>query len=337
MKDYNLFVAGIPYGINSRAIEVCFATLGYQVKVRTEESITGEGCENQNSILCQGYCVIRPRDQSTYYSILKNKGIQFQGRTLICKPYLEGDSLYRQNAYNNKRRVILKGIPVQISTDSVLELLEWVYGPVEKMYKFLSDKVDSQREIPTNGQKFMSLSVMFWDKEAAKKASADKYCQVKGFKIGIEAFQSKKKRRKMATDLKIVPTKAELGSLRPLGSKDEVGSKPSFPMLDQEERRILSFSKVDSRGKTLQSLADFAIMKKERTSHSTPCKISRGVSGVHRHEFLQEIIRFAHHIKPTSRIFKLLRSEFSEYTAMFELRDTWIARTNQRYNKEKPR
>ena len=57
--------------------------------------------------------------------------------------------------------------------------------------------------------------------------------------------------------------------------------------------------------------------------------ISRGYC---RTQFIDDLIGLSHHLKPSSRVYRLLRSEKFEYFSTFELMNTWTAMHNFKYN-----
>ena len=340
MKEYNLFVAGIPNGTHPRRLERCFARAGYQVRVnRSESAVTSVAGRDQ---LCKGHCVITAIDAPTYVAIRDGAEVAIDDRVLICQPFLRGEELYHQIAVSNRKRVILKGVPGYVELDFIRLRLEQSYGRVENLFKFKPDgRAAQDRGELGAASKKVSLSIMFSSHLSAKKATIDGYFEVEpGYLATFDAFRSKKKTA---------------------SSIDYFGSTPYYynSRLDVEYQDVNIYQEAlvhqgdhpgqnFGRSGALRELAPKAekpalINRRKTATHvnhrdETPRravshdKNYRESSGISRHYFSNLLLDRTHHLKPTSRIYKLLRREVSKYSATFELQGTWIDRTNLRYN-----
>ena len=339
MKEYNLFVAGIPYGTTPGTLERCFARAGYSVAIsERESSLTPLG---SSLALCKGHCVIKAADKHTYHAILGNGDVAIQDRVLICKPFLRGEKLFHQIAVSNKKRVILKGIPSFMDLDSVREKLESLYGRVESMFRFMSDgRSPYDREESSSFSRKISLSVMFIKQQSARTAAQDTYLEVeRGYFAVIEAFKTNKKTKN---------TLGTLGNLRNFGSyhdnifKEQESKNKEERILIGDPCEILSpgenslppgskYLNVHKahQSRTVHHLHTCGSPPKRALSLGRKCTEN---SGIGRFYFTCELLDLSHHLKPTSRVYKLLRREVGEFSAIFELSNTWINRTNLRFN-----
>lgn len=337
MKNYQIFVAGIPCLTSAQEVTMCFSRLNYVVRVE-QSSFPTLFAKNQRLVV-DGHCVISVKNLSSYEGILSHGEIKLKGRKLMCKPYLTGVNLYKLNAQNNKRRIILKSVPSFLYERDVRHSLEKKFGKIEQFFPFLSDN----RTPEESKRKFTSYSVMFEDVNSALWAVEANVVELKeGIYANIEKFSRK---RKELNDQK--QTKTTLGNfstIEDLGKRNHEPTTLDNLVKDRRAKRKLLYKPKSFRRRhrslvnqpckdnlPYQTLQDRSTRSLERTTLIP--------AGYQRLELIEELCAKCSHLKPNSKIYRLLRCENFEYSATFELKNTWISSNNLRHNvlKKEPR
>lgn len=176
--EYRICVTGAPKYVRSHEIAEFFSAIG-PIKVRRFHPPIGNSFSWREGQVRQGPSVLRhfiliTESESIYSTILKLKSIMFKGRSLGVIPIRTGWELKKYYEKINRRKIILKKVPGQITLDELREFIESRYGSVENMYEFLTDRRDtdtpsvqpSERTYlnasNSSGQKrFKSYSVVF--------------------------------------------------------------------------------------------------------------------------------------------------------------------------------
>jgi hypothetical protein len=254
----------------------------------------------------------------------------------MCKPYLTGVNLYKLNARNNKRRIILKFVPSYLRVKEVRNALEDQFGEIEEIYPFLSDSKyhDESR------RKYYTYSVMFVNPSAAQKVANLNVIQLKvGVHAQVEKYAKKKGRTHKDSDEdhkhKNKPLQPEKvnnkiwpASISPKCSEGQINSS-HIPIRKENGSRSKSEKRL-SKGNLIHTTS-----KVRRTSSLE--RLYLVPKGFQRMKLIEMLRTTCSFLKPTSNLYYLLRSEDFEYIATFELKNAWISNTNFRRNLQIPK
>lgn len=174
--EYRICVTGAPKYVRSHEVAEYFSAFG-PIRVRRFNPPIGKPKVWKGGQVRQGPTILRhfiliTDSENTYDSILKFKTFTFNGRSLGVIPIRTGWELKKHYERINRRKIILKKVPSEITIDALRELIESRYGPVETMYEFLTDRREipaitptetpDQGESNSNGKKrFKSYSLVF--------------------------------------------------------------------------------------------------------------------------------------------------------------------------------
>ena len=321
-----IFVAGIPYDTKIQVVEASFSEQGY--KVRVKDGFTSKS-NRKSDLDCRvktGHCTVSVLNLSMYESILRTGNIYISNRRLMIKPHLSGTCLFKLNAANNKKRILLKHVPAYYESKIIFDLLVKNYGEVQEFFPFMSDTV-------TYGdldRKFKSFSVMFTSIDSAMSAIKDSYVQLDKTLVYIEKYQKSKKKchnHQQISQPNLIPYSMK--------SRYSVATHPSmirpFPVINQVNTKEIYSRSSNTRSKSQSSLRNLYKMSNEGKTRSLT-RPSNGSGGCMRSELLEELSLRSHHLKPTAPLYRLLRSQNFEYVATFEHRYSWIGKTNFRKN-----
>lgn len=339
-----IYVSGIPRGTFVKSIQRCFYTAGYTVMVKSSQLVPMSPKEQLNS----GHCLIETESYKSQKNLVQIQYVYFQGRRLKLEKYLSGSDLCKHNSNNNKRRVLVKKVPSTISEKTVRYILERNFGPISECYALMTSKKSITSCIKTNCRDTKTYSVMFENPVNHRLSNAAQLEIQPGSFVTIERFVIKKK---LGTNSTLVNSRestlqvltmidcecgddelknpnldsAKLYPLEgPIGAKKRSASKPAISL--QNAGRSKSINNLDT-----VSYSDLALNSSKIRSKSQEAKRKR-TRGYSRSKFIVDLVLSCHYLKPTSSTYRLLRSEESEYLATFELRHTWIAVSNFRFN-----
>lgn len=201
--QYKLFVGGFPASMTHEGIRANLVNLGpiTDIQFLDLNSNTQADYSSKRSPrpATKGYCIVTVKDKSFYYRLLGEKQLMMNGRALVISPYLTGIELFKANAFNNKRRTILKKVPNSIQVETLIDLLEWNFGKVKNLFPFRKLK-----NMPfVHEQSYTSYSVMFHDLRSADLAASVGYLEINQYiQCVIEKFRhSKIKNEKIRRDL----------------------------------------------------------------------------------------------------------------------------------------
>jgi hypothetical protein len=173
-NEYRVFVAGIPSSLKYLSIKEYFSMIGPISRV---EPISRSGfgysdekhSENLDAPCKKGCCIIVTSCQETYRSILEGGNYKLLGRQLICRKYLQSDELAEHNKQTNQQRLLLKKVPSTVSEVELKSFLEKVYGRVQIIYVFKTQKIQGGRVIEKAPRNFVTYSVTFESSAPASK------------------------------------------------------------------------------------------------------------------------------------------------------------------------
>lgn len=193
-ERYKLFIGGLPPYMNIEEIEASLSSL---VPISQVEFLNpreqGQRKQSAGSYTHKSqqteYCIVTVTDRLFYNRLIQVNNLSLGGRALVISPYLNGIDLYKANAFNNKRRVVLKGVPSDMQIASLVELIQWKFGQVENMFPFRK----STSIITANELAITSFSIMFVDVKAANLAASAGYLDIdKRTSCVIEKFRHSK-------------------------------------------------------------------------------------------------------------------------------------------------
>lgn len=347
MKNLLIYVAGIPNKTSVSELEDCFYFLGFSVKVEANKNQSQR--VRRTDTLTEGYCVISVKCTSAYDEILTSKEIILKKRRLMCKPYLTGAGLYKQNAINNRKRVILKYVPSYISPRELKHFIETSYGKIEQFFAFKSESESSQIGL---GRKFTSYSIMFLESDVALQFSANSNFElIDGVYIQVERFTQRKREERRLANSTEQPEFLEKPASHQRANMEEQAmdqyvktTKEQKETYNNGEQLAIKTSQLQlpiskGRARSQDQECKDRLVRKKLTFRRTGSleRMAMAASGYQRLEFIQELCTALSCINPTSKVYRLLRSDDFEYLATFELNNTWIANTNFLYTQKRKR
>lgn len=281
--------------------------------------------ESHFTITC-GYCLVRVESSKDYYCLLNTRNLFLHGRRLITKPFLSGMALVKENRNNNRRRILVKNVPKFIPQKELKKYLERRFGPIEEFYHLLP--FDSSKAA-TNKSK-VCYSVMFQNSiQETIKGPIELEIRPNTTVIA-EKFLVQKKKKPLC--ILNYHSQCHFQNL-----KTENYIHPSTCRAKHMEKPHHSILKNQLR--ISQSVDNEPIRKLKRRSSQTRSlsvgQRSQFANGYSRSVFIQDLINLCHHFKPNLKVYRLLRGEYSEYLAIFELKNTWLGLTNYRENLER--
>lgn len=114
-ERYKLVVGGLPPYMNIEALEASLSSLGPILQVEfLNPREQGQRKQSAGSYTHKSqqteYCIVTVTDRLFYNRLIQDNNLSLGGRALVISPYLNCIDLYKANALNNKRIVVLKGI-----------------------------------------------------------------------------------------------------------------------------------------------------------------------------------------------------------------------------------
>jgi hypothetical protein len=342
-----IFVSGIPTGTLVDELEKSFLDEGYTVRLHDKRRRPLP----RNSHLNMGFCLAEVREPEIFDALKKVKYVLFRRRHLMVQRYLAGKELHESNSYKNKRRILLKRVPSSLPEASVRQFLAKSFGPISEMYALKPDGKGSSPPFSFYKANSKTYSVIFECPINHLLARPTSMEIVPGCTVIAELFVVYKRGfRNQANPRSVSPKLDEHNqgclvddSLFPIINsislkKLDHGDYPQSSALQKVQKtkpeRRFSLDFVNPRFRTDPPKRDTAfgeeISKRASFSMEARRKLSTGYS---RSEFISELLSMAHHLKPVSSAYRLLRGEEPEYLATFELPNTWIALSNFRFNK----
>ena len=262
----------------------------------------------------------------------------FQGRQLMLRPVLTGVGLYKHNAQNNKRRLLLKSVPFEIGEADIKKFLEKTIGAVTSLFRFKPEKIGYFETVPKK-RKMSTYSAMF-ENPVNHIFTKTTRCEIrKNVWITLEQFSLKKKERRYSKDQSTLLSNPR-SCTKILPSEQGLAMTAADIKQGEETQRLVSKIQcrhiVRSRS-SLGRLKCHASEEKRYKRETRSVKDKRNIStGYSRAVFIEELSGYCHHFKPGTKAYKLLRSECCEYLGTFELRNSWISQSNLKINKAKP-
>ena len=324
-----MFVSGIPRGTKARELVFAFNKMRFKIRVSTNNELT----EHSRSEIISGHCLICTRNRNEYENILNSERIFFDGRWLSVKPYLSGVELYRQNCKNNKRRILLKRVPLNISDFEIRDSLESKFGLVSELFCLMPDKKESSSHYMRK-RKTRTYSVMFYQEVSSTFVNNMKLELRPGLWVLAEKFSVKKKKKKTACNKGSHLSVPDGNSQKNYLEMPDAKTAPTLKVVGEIVQSISNGSLL-GKLKSVQQLTELPEQSdypqhRRRTSVEGTKRPSNGYC---RSEFINDLIGECHHLKPSTKIYRLLRGEDPEYLATFEHRYTWIAVSNLQVNR----
>lgn len=322
-KNHIVYVSGILRGTPPPEVCSAFKSYGYSIRVVDRHGMSLES----STAITTGYCLVEAECHKTYKTILKEGHISWKGRSLILRPYLTGEHLFKENRRNNKRRVVLKHVPVFVSDKEVKEILSQRFGPIREFYELQSD-------LPLylcGKRKFKAYSVMFDHSVGVHEMETSTKLELRvGIISTIEKFNIKKKKhisRDSLNHLKIFTARTWAGS-------EENFQSSKVPPLSLEKVRcspILSKSHKSTSARVIHSQSPHLYDLKPRRVRSVS-QNKKSSTGYSYYEFINNLKNSQHHIKPNRKFYRLIRENSPEFLGAFQLKDSWVALSNLRQN-----
>ena len=301
--SYKIFVAGIPTVTPDFEVLKYFRRFGDVVWIDRSRGNPSQTEEDHRN-----HCILYMRDKASVNAVLRMAPHAVGGRRVMCKEYLEGSQLFRQNLDYNRRRVILKKVPADLSEAQVRRYLEQAFGEIDTMFCFLPE---SNKDRKFHQRQYRSYSVMFKLAQSANQAALAKIIYLKDQQRTIvERF---KKSKQVARQ--VWQTKAR-----------KMNSLELIPGTVTKKRSLSFFAKennLDSNNKLKDRSSRAYSSEGEGTYDRTGCK---------RHQFASHLVDICSRIKPTSKIYSKIRQEDFSYLASFHLKNSWTGLNNIRLN-----
>lgn len=112
-----IFVGSIPASATRQELFEYFSQFGSIIRVEVSSKKQRRRSTQRNP----GYCQIVVGDWDTAAKILRHENHHFQGRKISCQPFRKSGSLKRSNLLNNRRRIIIKNLPVSYTEFKLIE------------------------------------------------------------------------------------------------------------------------------------------------------------------------------------------------------------------------
>ena len=301
---FKVFVAGISSSTSNSEVLKYFRSFGLVAKIDRSfgDSLSTIG-DSQD---VGARCILGIRDYNTVQRILHHSQHYVGGRRVMCKEYLEGSQLFKQNHNNNKRRVIIKRIPFNIKEKDLHYYLNANFGPIELMFCFMPD---SKKEEKISHRQYRSYSVMFKEAFSTLEAIRANFIYFKNGQTAIiEKFVKSKQIARQ--NWQFLSNKVKSIPLKKLNKKLKVRSF-SLQVLNNIVRKNIESNRAFSSdgGKHYDR---------------TGCK---------RHQFACHLVDSCSSVKPTKKLYCRIRQNDFNYLSSMELKNTWKSQSNLRYNK----
>lgn len=303
-KKCKIFVAGIPSSIPNSEILRYFSEFGGIEKLDRSmgNSVSSEGDLTDS----RGHCILLVRDKAAMERILSRAPHYVGGRKVMCKEYLEGSQLFRQNLDNNRRRVIIKKVPAQISEEEFRRYLTTSFGKIELMFCF---RPEARKASKSERRLYRSYSVMFKEVDSASRATLARYLNfANGQSAIVEKF-----------------SKAKQTARQNWQSEARKKERVQVELITIRTKRSKSFT-VDS------GLGLGYNLKASSRAYSTGREEHYDRSGCKRYQFASQLVAFCSQISPTKKLYSMMRQEDFSYLASFKLKNCWSSLNNHRFN-----
>jgi RNA recognition motif. (a.k.a. RRM, RBD, or RNP domain) len=130
----SVFVGGIPSHLTAEDIQEIFSKYGRVMHVKM-------AFKKGQPLMNNGYCVLTMAHSQQAISIMQTRKIPIgQDRFAICKPFMSGSNLESFRQRHNRLKVIIKGIPHQLTEERLRAFFESEVGALEEVFIFQSDK-----------------------------------------------------------------------------------------------------------------------------------------------------------------------------------------------------
>ena len=318
-----LFISGVPQGTLSSDLIKLFTEHGFNVRMFRKDPKSAPS----EWLVRSGYCLVQASDKITYKALLRREQFDFTSRKLMVSPYLQGAKLHRTNAKKNRRRIVVKHVPSFIPESDLVICLEQTFGKIEAIYKFKDSPFKNIAATKSDGSMEV-YSVMLQHPIRDPAFTILPIEIIPGTKIYAEKFSFKQKNKTSCRPTKESHPDILLRKSSPFQDSSLKKFENLLPKMQKSLRWIRH-----SRGKSLHK-EHINKDEHESTKRSRSLDLQiRSLKGYCRATFLEELQSYGHHIRPTTKSFQCLRQEEPAYLSTFQLRNTWVARTNFRLNK----
>lgn len=179
-----VFVGGIPSHLTAEDISQIFSQYGRVMHVKM-------AFKKGQPLMNNGYCVLTMATCQQATSIMHLRKIPIgQDRYAICKPFMTGSNLESFRQRHNRLKVIIKGIPHQLSEVRLRAFFEAEVGALEEVFIFQSDK--PQVRTPKN-KLVQSARVTFTHQNQVKHffdvGAYETEVMIDGFFVKLELFR----------------------------------------------------------------------------------------------------------------------------------------------------
>ena len=183
-KLYRIFVAGVPGDASKETLLDYFQTFGSIESIKHQQMSAGR----------RAY-IVKPSSLDTFNAIVDPRvSHTLSGRAILCCPYESGGSLKKLNMSTNERRVIIKRVPSQISTNDLVHWLESNVGAVWRIFPYCTENIKKRI---SKERKYKTFSVVFKEADSANKAIIiQSVCFIQRASVStIEMFKNKVKEK----------------------------------------------------------------------------------------------------------------------------------------------
>lgn len=147
-----VFVGSIPGYFRKSDVVQVFSGWGVISKVKLDY-------KNDNPHLNKGFCVLTMQSTKDAQMILEQRLFHIGGgRYLVCKPFLQGHKLHEEILRHDRKRVILKQVPAELSEKSIADYFKEHVGPIEVMFIY---QPDDQGGFNSFSRRWRSASITF--------------------------------------------------------------------------------------------------------------------------------------------------------------------------------
>lgn len=145
---YEIYVAGIPQNTKVSTLKTVFKRFGPLASIEILKAKETKYLKSSAKNASQ-FCKLRLASLEAYEAILEAQHVLPSGRQIFCEPFRKGDDLRRRTFNTNKRRIIVKRVPVEVSNELVKTQIEALAkGTLQTFYEFISPGSDNSPNFP---------------------------------------------------------------------------------------------------------------------------------------------------------------------------------------------
>lgn len=274
------------------------------LNLKTTKSDERVHSTNPSSKIRRGFCLLEALNTESFENALRAPTFKIGDRSLKISKFENGHALQHYSSQEDSRRVILKKVPSHLKEEELTEPLEWYFGRIARIFRYLApaSSSKSQRRTP----RFVTYSVEFGSNESAAKAASIGSLSFLGLpnSIIVQGFNRTK----------------------------DVSSKANSPTSDQQTKNQYNCSNSTNPSTLMQGEKNFERTNCIVNKWDFKTTLPQGRDSVD-YFSVGKAFRFLHSMKPSSTAYFTFRDDFAyKYpsTASFFLDQSTQYRLNAR-------